>query len=92
MDQTNFDLDPKYIGVLPIVNHFLERLKFKEELEKYPPPADERSRITLNQALGLLVRNIIVCRTPPLFSGRVGQAGGDGPETAWLEAQSDRAA
>ena len=64
MNQTNFDLDSKYIGVLPIVSHFLERLKFKEVLEKYLPPANERSKITPNQALGLLVRSLIVCRTP----------------------------
>ena len=64
MNQTIFDLDSKYIGVLPIVNHFLERLKFKEVLEKYLPPADERFKITPNQALGLLVRSLIVCRTP----------------------------
>ena len=76
MDQTNFDLDSKYIGVLPIVNHFLVRLKFKEVLEKYLPPADERSRITLNQALGLLVRNIIVCRTPLYSVGEWAKQGG----------------
>ncbi len=33
-------------------------------LEKYLPPANERSKITPNQALGVLVRNIIVCRAP----------------------------
>ena len=64
MDQTNFDLDSKTIGVLPIVNHFLDRLRFKELLEKYLPPTDKRSKITPLRALDLLVRNIIVCRTP----------------------------
>jgi len=64
MDQTNFDLDSKYIVVLPIVNHFLERLRFKELLEKYLPPADKRSKITPLRALSLLVRSIIICRTP----------------------------
>jgi len=64
MNRTNFDLDSKYIGVLPIVNHFLDRLRFKEILEKYLPPTDKRFKIIPLRALALLVRNIIICRTP----------------------------
>ncbi len=45
MDQTNLYLDSKCIGVLPIVNNFFERLRFKELLEKYLPPSNKRSKI-----------------------------------------------
>jgi len=64
MDQTNFNLDSKTIGVLPIVNHFLDRLRFKELLEKYLLTTDKRSKIAPSRALDLLVRSIIICRTP----------------------------
>lgn len=64
MNKKNFDLNSKYIGVLPIVNHFLERLRFEELLERYLPPAVEQSRMDPPQALGVLVRNLILLRTP----------------------------
>ena len=64
MDEKNFDLNSKCIGVLPIVNHFLNRLKFEELLDRYLPPAVEQSKIDPAQALGVLVRNIIILRTP----------------------------
>jgi len=64
MNKEKFDLDSKTIGVLPMVNHFLKRLRIGELLEKYLPPTDERSKIAPEKALGVLLRNIIICRTP----------------------------
>jgi len=64
MNQQKFDLDSKNIGILPIANHFLKRLRIRELLEKYLPPTDERSKIAPEKALGVLLRNIIICRTP----------------------------
>ena len=64
MDEKNFDLNSKCIGVLPIVNHFLKRLRFEDLLDRYLPPAVEQSKIDPAQALGVLVRNIIILRTP----------------------------
>jgi len=64
MNKKNFDLDSKYIGILPIVNHFLSRLKFKELLCKYLPPPAQQSKIDPAKALGVLVRNLIILRTP----------------------------
>ncbi len=64
MDEKNFDLNSKCIGVLPIVNHFLKRLRFEETLDRYLPPVVEQSKIDPAQALGVLVRNIIILRTP----------------------------
>ena len=64
MEQKNFDLDSKYVGVLPIVNHFLGRLRFSGLLEKYLPRPDKRAKMSPAQALEVLMRNLIICRTP----------------------------
>jgi len=64
MNKKNFDLNSKYIGILPIVNHFLKALRFKELLEKYLPPAVEQSRMDPEGALGVLLLNLIICRAP----------------------------
>ena len=64
MEQQNFNLDSKYVGVLPIVNHFLQRLGFTRLLEKYLPHPDKRAKMDPAQALEVLVRNLIICRTP----------------------------
>lgn len=64
MEQKNFNLDSKYVGVLPIVNHFLQRLGFSRLLAKYLPPCDKRAKMDPAQALEVLVRNLIICRTP----------------------------
>jgi len=64
VDQQPFDLDSKYVGVLPIVNHFLRRLRFGRLIEKYLPPPDKRAKMDPAQALGVLVRNLIIGRTP----------------------------
>lgn len=64
MNEKNFDLDSKYIGILPIVNHFLGRLRFEELLDRYLPPPVEQSKIDPTMALGVLLRNIIILRTP----------------------------
>lgn len=60
----NFDLDSKYIGILPIINHFLDRLEFEKLLCKYLPPPAEQSKLDPKKALGVLVLNLITSRTP----------------------------
>ncbi len=64
MQQENFDLDSKQVGVLPIVNRFLQRLQFEHMLENYLPLADRRVKIKPAQTLGVLLRNIIISRSP----------------------------
>jgi len=64
MQQENFDLDSKQVGVLPIVNRFLQRLRFEQMLENYLPLADRRVKIKPAQTLGVLLRNIIIARSP----------------------------
>lgn len=60
----NFDLDSKYIGILPIINHFLCLLRFEKLLDKYLPPPAEQSKLDPKKALGVLVRNLIISRSP----------------------------
>ena len=64
MNDKNFDLDSKYIGIVPVINHFLKRLRFKDLLEKYLPPAVEQSRMDPAGALGVLLLNLIINRAP----------------------------
>lgn len=59
-----FELDTKRIAALPIVNHFLCRIRVDELLESYLPAPDPRSKLTPAKALGVLLRNLILARVP----------------------------
>jgi transposase len=52
------------VGLLPILNRILERLRLQEFLHAYLPPKDRRCRI--DPAIGLLVllKNLFLCREP----------------------------
>ena len=52
------------LGPLPLVNHFLSRIGLLELLEHHVPTADGRSTLSHAQALGVLLRSIIVEREP----------------------------
>jgi transposase len=52
------------LGPLPLINHFLQRLGLAELLERHVPTADGRSAVSHAQALGVLLRSIIVEREP----------------------------
>ena len=52
------------LGPLPLVNHFLSRIGLLELLEQHVPTADGRSTLSHAQALGVLLRSIIVEREP----------------------------
>ena len=62
--QTTFDLDSKLIGALPLVNHLLGRLRFDEILQKHLSPPDPRTKLAPIDALGVLVRNLVLARVP----------------------------
>jgi transposase len=61
---SGFDLKSQEIGALPIVNHFLYRLKLKQLLLKHLPDPDGRMKLRPVDALGVLVRNLVVSRMP----------------------------
>ena len=52
MGRESFNLDSKYVGVLPIVNHFLRRLGFTRLLARYLPPCEFRSIRGISLELG----------------------------------------
>ncbi len=63
-DQEPFQLRSETLGALPIVCHFLGRMRLGVLLERYLPPADARCSLSPALAIGLLVRNLCVCHEP----------------------------
>ena len=59
-----FELDTKTIGALPLVNHFLGRLRLEHFLRKHLSPPDPRSKLPPLSALGVIVRNLVLARMP----------------------------
>jgi transposase len=65
MPQTpSFSLDSKSIAALPLVNHFLSRLRFSSFLADCLPPPDPRARLDPEHALCALLRCLIIAPTP----------------------------
>jgi transposase len=59
-----FQLQSERLGPLPLVNAFLQRLGLAELLEQFVPTTDRRSAISHAQALGVLLRSLVVEREP----------------------------
>jgi len=59
-----FTLRTERLGPLPLVNHFIERMGLAALLEKHVPTTDRRCRVSHAQALGVLLRSIVVEREP----------------------------
>lgn len=57
-------LSSSTIAALPIVNHFLDRLKLAQLLSKHLPPPDPRTQTHPAEALGILLRSMILSRSP----------------------------
>jgi len=52
------------IGALPILNHFIRRLRLEEWLEEHLPPEDKRVKVPAAKALLVLLRNLLISREP----------------------------
>ncbi len=59
-----FNLDSERLGPLPLINAFLQRMGLEALLDKYVPTTDRRNAVSHGQALGVLLRSIIVEREP----------------------------
>lgn len=59
-----FDLRTERLGPLPVINHFLDRLKIEQRLGKFVPTEDCRYLLGHDKALGVLLRSILVEREP----------------------------
>ena len=62
--EPNFKLVSRYLGALPLVNHFLERLRLEKLLTARLTPCDGRCKVSTTKVLLLLLRNLVVCRSP----------------------------
>lgn len=60
----NFTLESRTVGVLPIINDYLERLRVHSLLQAYLEEPDPRSEVSPQKVLLLLVRNLVVDRQP----------------------------
>jgi transposase len=61
---SGFTLVSERMGALPLVNSFIERMDLSALMERFVPTTDRRSALTHAQALGVLLRSIIVEREP----------------------------
>jgi hypothetical protein len=61
---SEFALKTERLGPLPLINHFLERMGLETLLGKHVPATDRRCRVPHAQALGVLLRSIVVEREP----------------------------
>ena len=52
------------LGPLPLINHFVARMGLHDLLERHVPTSDARSTLSHAQALGVLLRSIVVEREP----------------------------
>jgi len=57
-------LDSRFLGALPIVNHFLARMGLPELFQWRLPPPDPRCRVAADRVLMTLLRSLIVDRVP----------------------------
>jgi transposase len=52
------------IGALPIINRILKRMRLDKFLRSYLPRADRSCRIDPATGIGLLLKNVLLCRDP----------------------------
>ena len=61
-------LESRWVGGLPLVNSVLSRLRIDDLLKRALPSSNRRARIPPAQALGVLLRNLILNRRCPLYT------------------------
>jgi transposase len=57
-------LSSRRIAALPILDHFLSRLRLREHLHDHLPHEDGRTRVPTATALLVLLRNLLISREP----------------------------
>jgi len=70
------------IGAVPILNHFIERLRLEQWLGEYLPPEDKRVKVPAAKSLTVLLRNLLISREPLYGMGE--WAAGYAPELLGL--------
>jgi transposase len=64
VDETGLELRTEAIGALPIINHFLARMKVTGCLERVLPHDDARLRLAPAAVIGVVVRNLMIRHRP----------------------------
>ena len=59
-----YQLRSELLGALPIINHFLARMRLAGSLERFVPDNDARLRLAPAVVLGVVVRNLVTHRQP----------------------------
>jgi hypothetical protein len=60
----DFALNTERLGPLPLINQFIECIGLEALLEQHVPTTDRRRTVAHAQALGVLLRSIVVEREP----------------------------
>jgi transposase len=60
----SLELDSRFLGALPVVNHFLHRLRVASLLEQRLGPPDPRNKMAPVSVLMILLRSLIVAKVP----------------------------
>lgn len=61
---SRYELRSRTLGALPIVGHFLARMRVRALLERYLPESDPRVGLPAASAIGVLVCNLCLCHQP----------------------------
>ena len=64
MKHTSQDLESLALGPLPIINHFLRRLRLEDLLRQALAGRERRQKLGSARALGVFLRNMLVSRQP----------------------------
>lgn len=64
MTEARPELESLAVGPLPLINHFLQRLRLDEHLEQAVPHRDRRCKLAPARVLGVFVRNLLLSRYP----------------------------
>lgn len=59
-----FELRSRVVGALPIIEHILLRLRVPSLLAQHVPPADRRLRLPYATSLGVMLKNVVLGKTP----------------------------
>lgn len=59
-----FHVESRTLGALPVINHFLDRLRLDVPWARYVPHTDRRFGVAPATVLGVLLRNLLVQRAP----------------------------
>lgn len=64
MTTDEFTLRSETLGALPVINHFLERMRLDDIVERHLPANDARLRLDPATVIGVVVRNLAVDHRP----------------------------